>query len=121
MTPLFSPDCDLVGWKQDGNHIFDTDMNWVAYISNGHVWSAQSGNWLGPIHGGCVLDHAGKVVAWSSGQPVSGTMAPMRPMKAMRAMSPMRPMRPMMPMRPMRPMVPMGGWSSNSWASWIAQ
>jgi hypothetical protein len=38
---------ELVGWMRLGEHIFDVDMNWIAYISNGHVWSVATGNWCG--------------------------------------------------------------------------
>jgi len=37
MHPLFDKDCELVGWIDPMNHIFDTDMNWVAYVSGGHA------------------------------------------------------------------------------------
>jgi hypothetical protein len=36
-----------VGWIDPGKHIFDQNMNWVAYISHNHAWSAETGNWLG--------------------------------------------------------------------------
>ena len=42
---LFDKDCDLVGWIRPGDHIFDIDMEWVAYIRNGQAWSAVSGDW----------------------------------------------------------------------------
>lgn len=48
LHPIFDKDCDLVGWVQPNCHICDTDMNWAAYIINGHAWSSDSGNWLGP-------------------------------------------------------------------------
>ncbi|GAH33871.1 unnamed protein product, partial [marine sediment metagenome] len=51
MEPLFDKDCELVGWIDPMRHIFDTNMNWVAYISNGHVWSSETENWLGPVLG----------------------------------------------------------------------
>ena len=47
MFPLFDKDSELVGWTDPGKHIFDQDMNWVAYISHNHAWSAETGNWLG--------------------------------------------------------------------------
>ena len=87
MKPLFNKDCNLVGWIDPGNHIFDTNMNWVAYISNGHAWSVQNGNWLGPVNGFNCLDQTGKPVAWSPDQDIEGTMKPIRPMRPMRPMS----------------------------------
>ena len=65
MEPLFDSDCELVGWLDPLRHIFDTDLNWVAFISVGHAWSSDSGNWLGPVPGLICLDQSGKVVAWS--------------------------------------------------------
>lgn len=121
MEPLFDANCDLVGWIEPGEHIFDTDMNWVAYISNGHAWSSDTGNWLGPVNGFNCLDQEGRVVAWNPIQDVEGSMRPMRPMRPTRPMRPMRPMHPMRPMRPMRPMTPSGGWSQLSWNEWILQ
>ncbi len=47
MTPLFDQNCDLAAWFEPGRHIFDPDMNWVAFEANGHIWSAATGNWLG--------------------------------------------------------------------------
>ena len=50
MSPLFDRNCNLVAWMtEDRRNVFDTSMRWRAYISNGHVWSAESGNWLGNI------------------------------------------------------------------------
>lgn len=121
MEPLFDLNCELVGWIDPGNHIFDTDMNWVAYIANDHAWSSQTGNWLGPVNGLNCLDQTGKPIAWNPNESVEGSMRSMRPMRAMRAMRPMRPMLPMRPMRPMRPMTPMGGWSQMDWAAWMGQ
>lgn len=121
MEAVFSPSSELVGWLKDGKHLFDTQMNWIAHISNGHVWSAESGNWLGPLNQGAFLDTSGKVVAWKKNLPIRGTMAPLRPMRAMRPMRPMRPMKPMTPMRPVKPMAPVGGWSQMTWNAWLSQ
>lgn len=65
MTPLFTPDCVLVGWLEDNEHIFDTNLNWVAFVDDGHAWSANACHWLGPVNDGCLLDTLGKVVAFS--------------------------------------------------------
>ena len=32
LFPLFDKDSDLVGWIAPNQHIFDTDLAWVAYI-----------------------------------------------------------------------------------------
>lgn len=50
MISLFDQNTDLVAWLDNGaRHLFDTDMNWLAYVSGGHLWSAATGNWLGPL------------------------------------------------------------------------
>ena len=66
MEPLFDRNCELVAWIDPLRNIFDTDLNWVAYIRNGHAWSSDTGNWLGPVPGVLCLDQTGKVVAWNS-------------------------------------------------------
>jgi hypothetical protein len=120
MEPLYDVNVNLVGWIDPGQHIFDTNLDWAAYVSGGDAWSSNSGNWCGPVNGTTCLDRNGNPVAWSPRTPPSGSMRPMRPMRPMRAMRPLRPMRPMTPMRPMKPMPPMGGWSQQSFAEWIA-
>jgi len=49
LYPLFNKDCELVGWIEPDEHIFDTSMQWVAYVRNDHAWSTDSGNWLGAV------------------------------------------------------------------------
>lgn len=121
MKPIFSPNSELVGWNQDNKHIFDINMNWVAYIANGHVWSARTGNWLGPLIDGCALDQAGKVVAWTNSHTVRGTLRPLKPLKPLKPLQPLRPLRPLKPLMPLKPLGPLGGWSSQSWDKWINQ
>jgi hypothetical protein len=122
MKALFDKDCGLVGWLKDSHdHIFDTQMNWVAYIKNDNVWSAKSGNWCGPIKGYNCLDKNGKVVAWNPDQAVRGTVAPVTPVRAVRAVTPVRPVKPVSPVRPVRPVTPVGGWSTLTFKSWINQ
>ncbi len=120
MIALFDKDCDLVGWMKDSHdHIFDTEMNWVAYIRNGHAWSAETGNWYGPVNGYNCLDQNGKVVAWSPNQTVQGSVRPVKPVRAVRAVRPVRPVRPVKPVRPVRPVTPIGGWSDLSFMDWV--
>lgn len=118
---LFDKDCDLVGWINPDSHIFNTDMDWVAYISNGHAWSAGNGNWLGPVKGLLCLDRNGKPVAWNPKEQITGTVKPATPARAARAARPARPARPATPARPARPPVPAGGWSPLSFYAWIGQ
>ena len=121
MFPLFDKDAELVGWIKPGGHIFSLEMEWLAFISNGHAWSANSGDWLGPVNGYNCLDQNGKVVAWSTGHPASGSVRPVRPVRAVRAVRPVRPVRPARPVRPVRPVTPVGGWSQMSFGQWVTQ
>lgn len=92
MVALFNKDCHLIGWmKESHDHIFDTEINWVAYIKNGHAWSVATGNWCGPVNGFTCLDQAGKVVAWNPTQIPQGSARPIRPVRAVRAVRPVRP------------------------------
>ena len=42
LDPLFNKDCELVGWIEPDEHIFDTSMQWVAYVRNDHAWSGST-------------------------------------------------------------------------------
>lgn len=33
LKPLFDKNCKLIAWIEPNEHIFDTNMNWIAYIS----------------------------------------------------------------------------------------
>lgn len=121
LLPLFDKDCEHVGWIAPNQHIFDTDMNWVAYISSSHAWSAESGDWLGAVHNVLCLGQDGRPVAWNPQQPVTGTPQPARPARAARAARPARPARPAGPARPAQPATPAGGWSGMSFSAWLAQ
>ncbi len=121
MLAMFDRNSDLVGWMDPGRHIWDTDVNWIAYIAGGHAWSAATGNWLGPINGVNCLDHSGRVVAWNPAGTVAGTARPARPARAARAARPARPARPARLARPARPAVPAGGWSSLTFPAWVSQ
>lgn len=109
LFPLFDENCELVAWIRPEEHIFDTGMDWVAYISHGHAWSAETGNWCGPVHGMLCLDTSGRVVAWNPQEHVAGTARPDRPARAARAA------------RPARPARPVGGWSDLSFEEWVEQ
>lgn len=121
MFALFDKDCDLVGWIEPDRHLFDADMNWVAYISGGNAWSAETGNWLGAAPGLLLRDQSGRPVAWNPKEQVTGTARPARPARAARAARPARPTRPARPARPVRPATPAGGWSPMSFWAWLAQ
>ena len=89
MISIFDRDTDLIAWlNNDARHLFGTDMNWVAYISGGHLWSADTGNWLGPLRGTTLLDQAGRPVGWHPGDGVASSARPARPARAARAARP---------------------------------
>jgi hypothetical protein len=65
MISIFDRNSDLVAWlNNSASHLFDTDMNWLAYVSGGQLWSSENGNWLGPLKGTTLLDHSGRPVGW---------------------------------------------------------
>ncbi len=123
LQPLFNSNCELVGWIDSGRrHIFDTEMNWVAFISNNNAWSTETGNWLGPVDGLTCLDHDGHVVAWNPSQVPHGKVHPIRPLKALIVIRPVRPKRPEHLVYPSHsPVTPTGGWSQISWYEWISK
>lgn len=119
LTPLFSQGCELVGWMQPQKFLFDIDMGYVAFLANGHTWSARSGRWIGPVIGSHVFDIDGRPVAWNPGAPLRGSGRPLRPVNVVRAVSPVRPAKPIAPPRPLTsPDLP-GGWSQFSFAEWL--
>ncbi|MEQ1954780.1 4-fold beta flower protein [Mesorhizobium yinganensis] len=119
LIPLFSQNCDLVGWMQPQKFLFDADMAYTAFITNGHAWSARSGRWIGPVIGPHVFDTDGQPVAWNPGAPLRGSGRPLRPVNVVRAVSPVRPPKPVAPPRPLTaPSLP-GGWSQFSFAEWL--
>lgn len=119
LTPLFSQGCDLVGWMQPQKFLFDADMGYVAFIANGHAWSARSGRWIGPVIGSHVFDIEGRPVAWNPGAPLRGFGRPLRPVNVVRAVSPVRPAKPVAPLRPLKAPDMPGGWSQFSFAEWL--
>jgi len=70
LYPLFDQDCELMAWIEPGRHIFDSDMNWIAYLANNQAWSAESGNWLGAVRGLLCMDNSGKPVLWNPNEQV---------------------------------------------------
>jgi hypothetical protein len=94
-------------------------MNYVAFVANGHAWSARSGQWIGPVVGTHVFDTEGRPVAWNPAEPLRGSGRPLRPVNVVRAVSPVRPTRPVAPPRPLTAPVLPGGWSPLSFAEWL--
>ena len=121
LQPLFSKDSELVGWIEPGQHIFDPEMEWVAYIALTHAWSAGNDHWLGPVRELSCIDHDGYVVAWNSPDAIAPAPTPSEPPSPSRRARPPRPNRPPRPPRPARPNRPPGGWSETTFAAWLAQ
>ena len=121
LHPLFNYDCKLVGWIRPECHVFDLDMRWMAFLYQGHAWSAISGEWLGPMDGLNCLDHKGQVVAWNPLSRFRMSFMPSRPSRPVRSAPPEASVAPARPARPARPVTPLVGWSQLSFASWITQ
>ena len=109
MTPLFDKDCNLMGWMEPGKYIFDTGMNWVAFIDGDNVWSAETGNWLGQVYGRNIRDTQGKTVFWNPDQDIENTLPPLPPV------------RPLRPQQPLQPLTPLEGWSELGWIEFLSQ
>jgi hypothetical protein len=121
MKPLFSPRCDLLGWIDPGAAIFDTAMNYVAFVADGHAWSPLDCDWLGFVDVLTVFDRSGRAVAWSPERPLSGLALQAPVGRPMRPKTPMRPKRPLQPVRPLFPKTPLTGWSPLSFEEWLGR
>lgn len=121
MTPLFDNECNLVGWMDPGKHIFDTDMDWVAFIANGHAWSVQTENWLGEVYGLNVRDRQGRTVLWNPDQPIENSLPVLEPLQPLTPLGPLTPLTPLDPLTPLQPLEPLGGWSDLSWEEFLKQ
>lgn len=118
MTPVFDRHANLVAWF-DGQHLFDLNLEWVAFAHNGHFFSSSTLGWLGPLHQGSLLETNGRPVAWlQDSRPISA-VKPLRPLKPLKPLTPLRPLRPLTPLKPLAPLAPLGGWSSMDWDEWL--
>lgn len=81
MNSLFDKNCNLVGWVKNYRYIFDTKMNWIAFIVNKNVFSVKTINWLGTINKYNCLDKQGEVVAWDLKHRIQGAPKPFKPRK----------------------------------------
>lgn len=121
LFPLFDKDCEHIGWIDPGKHIFDTDMNWVAFIINNNAWSVESGNWLGPVQGIVCYDTNGKVIFWNPKEKLTGTVQAPRPSRQMAPAKPPTAERPADPAKPKKPKSPKDIWSDLSFWGWLSQ
>jgi len=120
--PLHNNRNQLVGWITPEEHIFDTQMTWVAFLQNGHAWGCDDCSWLGQMNGLICLDHAGKPVAFHGGEPVIEGMQTRKPTVAgIRLNRPARPSQPPMPIPPRWRSAPFSGWSELSFIEWFNQ
>lgn len=108
MTPIFDSGTNLVAWF-DGHHFFDLNQEWIAFVANGHVFSAARNTWLGPFHNGSFLDTNGRPVAWLQNTAPSGSLKPLKPLNPLKPLRPLRPLRPLQPLKPLQPLQPLGG------------
>lgn len=120
MKPVFDSNSNLVAWF-DGHHFFDVDLNWVAFATSSHIFSALTNSWLGPFQNGTLLDTNGKPVGWLQGTTPSGTLKPLRPLQPFKPLTPLTPLRPLKPLKPLQPLQPLGGWSPLSFNQWLTQ
>lgn len=121
MQPLFSPRCDLVGWMDAQQHVFDPHMEFIAFVVRGQAWSANSLAWLGPATGTTLYDRTLRPVAWNPRQTIGGAPAAMVPPQPMRPARPMRPQMRLSPRPPMFPAAPPGGFSKLEFRQWLEQ
>ena len=118
MTPIYDKNVQLSAWF-DGEHIFDLNLNWVAFLSSGHFFAANALIWLGVMHDGALLDRNGQPVAWLEGAIPKGALKPNKPMTPRKPLPPKKPLYPGLPLPPGRPLTPMGGWSALEWQQWL--
>ena len=121
LDPLFDKKLAVVAWIDPGRYIFDLDLNWVAYISNGNVWNSVSNDWLGIVDGRTCIDKNGFIVAWSPKDPVRTwprrLQRPLHP-----PLTPLTPLTPFPPLTPLIPLKPVGNylWSDLTFSEWIS-
>jgi hypothetical protein len=112
MIPLFDKDTELQAWIGKDGNVFNLEMEWIAFIEHGHVFSAESIEWLGPVDGFTFLDQSGRPFLWSPKSKIRGQLPSLRPLKPLRPLQPLQPLRPLDPLRPLQPLTPLGGWSN---------
>ncbi len=120
LIPLFDKDANLAAWLDDTrDYLFNTDMEWIAFLKNDHIFSAKDATWLGPIRGTVCMDTRGRVMLWGQGARISGMGTPACPARPARPSAPARPARPATPPRPARPATPLYGWSPLYFRDWL--
>jgi hypothetical protein len=117
---LYDRYCSHVAWLDRDQFLFDTEMNWVAFIHNKQVWSKETLHWLGPINGVICMDKEGKVLAWGTGQKLMGDLSLHRKPKIIPRLPevPAPILRPLLQTPPI-PGTPLAGWSDISFDEWL--
>ncbi|PEI77401.1 4-fold beta flower protein [Bacillus wiedmannii] len=119
MKPLYTKNCDLVAWLNDEKrHIFDRNMNWIAFVSGSNVFSAQDAKWLGPIRNITLFDTNGRAILWNPNSPIGSMGTPITPYKPYIPNKPYKPYKPYTPRIPHTPRTPMNGWSPLTFSEW---
>ncbi len=120
MTALFDRHSNLVGWVKDAKHIFDINMNWIAFTgSNLSVWTVRNKTWVGHLHGDNFRDINGKTAFWNPKTRLQNSLKPMKPLKPLTPLTPLKPLKPLTPLRPLQPLTPLGGWSDLDWDTFM--
>jgi hypothetical protein len=121
MTPFFDRNSNLVGWlNNDNKHIFDTKLNWVAFVSNnGSIWTVGKKTWVGNLYGTNIRDTNGKSAFWNSQTAISNSLKPLRPLNPLTPLKPLKPLKFLNPLKPLKPLTPLGGWPDMSWEQFI--
>ncbi|TJY40769.1 hypothetical protein E5161_16625 [Cohnella pontilimi] len=121
LQALYDRYCTHVAWLERNRYIYDTDMNWLAFIHNKHqVWTKGTVRWAGTINGVICLDQEGKVVAWGVGQKIAGDPSIQKKPKYVpkQPPEPAGVLRPLLPNPPI-PGTPLLGWSPLTFEEWI--
>jgi hypothetical protein len=123
MTPIYTQNSRLVGWlDEEEKYVFGINLEWVAFLSAGHAFSAQA-KWLGAFFSeNTFQDRQGRPVAWLQNTQPLGDVAPPPP-PAPPVPPPPPPPTPQSdpPFPPFTPMHPFGGYSQLSWQEWLRQ
>lgn len=121
MNPLFNNQAQLVGWlTDDRKHIFDTNLNWVAFVDNNNsIWTTKNKKYAGVLYGNNVRDTIGKTAFWNPETQIKNSLKPLNPLRPLSPLRPLRPLKPLNPLTPLKPLTPLGGWSTLTWEQFI--